>query len=101
MDSIEGFFFGPLHHAGDSLRLHDCALTAVVDNGVLVGVVRRSILELADPDVTLSELMEAPISIPWDLSIDQLDGDLADGVGPIPVIDHAGRLIGALNTVPR
>ena len=94
-------FFGPLHHAGDSLRLHDCALTAVVDNGVLVGVVRRSILESADPEVTLSELMDAPISVPWDLSIDQLDGNLAHGVGPIPVIDDAGRLIGALNTVPR
>ena len=92
-------FFGPLHHAGDSLRLHDSALTAVVDNGVLVGVVRRSILEAADPKVTLSELMEPPISILWDRGIDELDADLGQGAGPIPVVDHAGRLVGALNTV--
>ena len=97
----EPVFFGPLHHAGDSLRLHSSALTAVVDNGVLVGVVRRSTLEAADPDVTLSELMEPPLSIPWDLMIDEIDAGLMQGVGPTPVVDHAGRLIGALDTVPR
>ena len=97
----EPAFFGPLHHAGDSLRLHSSALTAVVDNGVLVGVVRRSTLEAADPDVTLAELMEPPLSIPWDLTIDEIDSDLMQGVGPTPVVDHAGRLIGALDTVPR
>ena len=94
-------FFGPLHHAGDSLRLHSSALTAVVDNGVLVGVVRRSTLEAADPDVTLAELMDPPLSIPWDLMIDAIDSDLMQGAGPTPVVDHAGRLIGALDTVAR
>ena len=97
----EPVFFGPLHHAGDSLRLHSCALTAVVDNGVLVGVVRRSTLEAADPEMTLAALMEPPLSIPWDLIIDEIDAGLMQGVGPTPVVDHAGRLIGALDTVPR
>ena len=96
----EPVFFGPLHHAGDSLRLHSCALTAVVDNGVLVGVVRRSTLEAADPAVTLAELMEPPISIPWDQVIDSIDANVVQ-VGPTPVVDHAGRLIGALDSVPR
>ena len=97
----EPVFFGPLHHAGDSLRLHSSALTAVVDNGVLVGVVRRSTLEAAGPDVTLAELMEPPVSIPWDQMIDEIDSDLMQGVGPTPVVDHGGRLVGALDTVPR
>ena len=95
----EPVFFGPLHHAGDSLRLHSTALTAVVDNGVLVGVVRRSVLEAADPDVTIAELMEPSLSIRWDSLIEDLDADLAGGPGPIPVVDQAGRLIGALGGV--
>ena len=96
----EPVFFGPLHHAGDSLLLHSSSLTAVVDNGVLVGVVRRSVLEAADPAVSVSELMEPPISVPWDLRVDELDGDLAIGSDSIPVIDPAGRLIGAIRTTP-
>ena len=91
----EPVFFGPLHPAGDSLRLQNSALIAVVDNGVLVGVARRSVLEAADPRVPLSDLMEPAISIPWDLPIDDLDNELAEGPGPIPVVDQVGRLIGA------
>lgn len=92
----EPVFFGPLHHAGDSLLLHETALIAVVDNGVLVGVVRRSVLEAAGPDVTISELMEAPISVPWDAPLGGLDSEMSQGPGPIPVVDQSGRLIGAL-----
>ena len=96
----EPVFFGPLHHAGDSLRLHSSSLTAVVDNGVLVGVVRRSALEAADSTVSVSELMEPPISIRWDLRIDELDADLVEKSDSIPVIDQSGRLIGAIRTGP-
>jgi Mg/Co/Ni transporter MgtE len=70
----------------------------VVDNGVLVGVVRRSVLEAADPEVTISELMEPSISIPWDSPLESLDIELGHGPGPIPVVDQAGRLIGALGS---
>lgn len=98
---MEPVFFGPLHQAGDSLRLHSSALTAVVDNGVLVGVVRRSVLEAAQPEVTVSELMAPPISVRWDQRIEELDSELILEVGPIPVIDQAGRLIGAFGTTGR
>ena len=91
----EPVFFGPLHHAGDSLRLHNNALVAVVDNGALVGVVRRSALLAARPEETMSELMEPPISIPWDATIDGVEAEQANGPGPIPVVDQGGRLIGA------
>ena len=37
----EPVFFGPCMHAGDSLRLHQHCPDAVVDYGVLLGVVRR------------------------------------------------------------
>ncbi len=94
----EPVFFGPLHQVGDSLLLHETALIAVVDNGVLVGVVRRSVLEAAGPDVTISEVMEAPISISWDAPLESLDSEMRQGPGPIPVVDQAGRLIGALGS---
>ena len=94
----EPVFFGPLHHAGDSLLLHETALIAVVDNGVLVGVVRRSVLEGAGPDVTISEVMEAPISISWDAPLGSVDSGMSQGPGPIPVVDQSGRLIGALGS---
>lgn len=94
----EPVFFGPLHHAGDSLLLHQTALLAVVDNGVLVGVVRRSVLEAADPKVTISEVMEPPVSIPWDALLESLDSIMSQGPGPIPVVDQSGRLIGAFGS---
>jgi len=96
----EPIFFGPLHHAGDSLRLHDSALTAVVDNGVLVGVVRREVLERAAPEATVADLMESPVSVPWDLLISELQNRAGADPGLLPVIDQAGRLIGAVGPNP-
>jgi CBS domain-containing protein len=93
----EPIFFGPLHHAGDSLLLQDSALAAVVDNGVLVGVVRRANLLRADPDTTVAELMEPPISVQWDRLTSEVAAEIGVEIGPVPVIDPSGRLIGAFD----
>ena len=38
----------------------------MVDHAKLVGIVRREALEIADPGVPVSELMEEPVSVPVD-----------------------------------
>ncbi|MGH8928385.1 MAG: hypothetical protein ACRDWH_08545 [Acidimicrobiia bacterium] len=94
----EPVFVGPLHQAGDSLLLHHNDLIAVVSNGLLVGVVRRSALVEAEPDVAVSELMEPAVSVAWDTPVETVDVD-GMGAGPIPVTDPAGRLVGAFALV--
>lgn len=90
-------FVGPLHHAGDTLRLHRQSLMAVVEDGRLVGVVRRDALESAVQESTVSDLMEQPVSVRWDASLDDLVNEFEDFEGtPIPVTDSGGRLVGAL-----
>jgi CBS domain-containing protein len=95
----EPVFVGPLHYAADTLLLHDRPMMAVVEGGLLVGVVRRSVLESAPPDTTVSELMEPPVSIPWDQALAEVIEEM-DGLsmGPVPVTDPEGRLVGTLAT---
>jgi CBS domain-containing protein len=93
----EPVFVGPLHHAGDTLRLHQQSLMAVVENGILVGVVRRVALERADKGVAVADLMEKPVAVSWDATLEEF-GLLAQGIegNPVPVTDPEGRLVGAL-----
>lgn len=90
---LEPVFVGPLHHAGDTLRLHDARVLAVVENGLLVGIVHRPSLMSASPDTPVGELMEAPVSVQLDDSV--LSLDLSTN-GPVAVTDAAGRLVGTL-----
>jgi hypothetical protein len=90
-------FVGPLREAVDILRVHAESVLAVVDRAMLVGIVRRSALELADPGVLVTELMEEPQSV-------LLTADLGSAAelapvfapSPIPVTDEDGRLVGGL-----
>ena len=87
----EPVFVGPLHHASDALRLHRASLIAVVENGLLVGTVRREELQTAGPSTPVGELMESPrsIDVAAHVSEDQ-------GRDPLPVVDSRGRLLGTL-----
>ncbi|MGQ0849944.1 MAG: CBS domain-containing protein [Actinomycetota bacterium] len=92
----EPVFVGPLHQAGDTLRLHGESLMAVVENGHLVGVVRRQVLERARREMPVAELMEEPIAVAWDASLEQAaDLRRRTAVAPLPVTDQDGRLVGA------
>ncbi len=90
---MDPVFVGPLHHAGDTLRLHDARVLAVVENGLLVGMVRRSSLLAAPPQTPVSELMEAPVSVQIDEPVLGVDPSTD---GPVAVTDAAGRLVGTL-----
>jgi hypothetical protein len=89
-------FVGPLHQAEDTLRLHRHPLLAVVENGLLVGVVRRSRLESAPPRTPVGELMEEahPLAMQAPLGEKRVGGA---GPGPWPVVDAGGRLVGTLH----
>lgn len=96
----EPVFVGPLREAIDILRLHTEPLLAVVDESRLVGVVRREVLELADPGVPVADLMEAAVSVPLDALVEEaqvIRGRL--GAPAIPVVDAGGRLVGTLAPV--
>ncbi len=90
-------FVGPLREAVDILRLHSEPVLAVVDRALLIGVVRRESLELADPGVPVEALMEAPASVSMTSTLTEaaaLAGRFQGGA--IPVVDDDGRLVGAL-----
>lgn len=90
-------FVGPLREAVDILRVHGETVLAVVDRAMLVGIVRRSALELADPGILVTELMEEPRSVLLTAEL----GAAAElrpafAPAPIPVTDGEGRLVGGL-----
>lgn len=90
-------FVGPLRQAADILRVHAEELLAVVDRGRLIGVVRREALRRAPPDATVASLMEPPVSVPIDGSLDDaVEVAAALGGAPVPVTDETGVLVGTL-----
>jgi hypothetical protein len=90
-------FVGPLREAVDILRIHEDAVLAVVDRAMLVGVVRRSALELADPGVLVTALMEEPRSVLLTAELtDAMELSSVFAPAPIPVTDEDGRLVGGL-----
>lgn len=82
---------------GDALRLMEHSVAAVVDEGELVGVVRRSALEGVDRGLRVGDLMEEPAFLNVGDGYEEA-GRLADlfAGAPIPVVDGAGRLVGCV-----
>jgi CBS domain-containing protein len=90
-------FVGPLREAVDILRLHSEPVLAVVDRAQLIGIVRRSVLELADPGVPVQALMEAPESVAMTAPVEDARQLASRFQGAaVPVVDDDGRLVGAL-----
>ncbi len=93
----EPVYVSPLREAIDILRIHDEGMLAVTDAGKLVGIVRREALDLAEPGVPVSELMEEPRSVGAGASLDDVADIWKDfDPDPIPVVDDDGYLIGGL-----
>jgi len=67
---------------------------------LLVGVLRVSALAAAPGNLPVAELMEAPVAV---TAIEDVDAaaDLREFFegGPVPVVDHAGHLIGTIGAV--
>lgn len=90
-------FVGPYREAVDILRLHKEPVLAVVDRAELIGIVRRSALEVADPGVPVQALMEAPVSVSMTATVEHAMVLAPGFVGAsIPVVDDDGLLVGAL-----
>jgi Mg/Co/Ni transporter MgtE len=90
-------FVGPLREAVDILRIHQEKVLAVVDRAQLVGIIRRDALEVADPGILVSQIMEEPRSVGLtDLMEDCVELGPVFAPDPIPVVDGDGLLVGGV-----
>jgi len=93
----EPFALGIGLRVADALLLAVHKVMAVVEDGILVGIIRRSALEAAPPDATVESIMEDAVFLSTDDPVDAA-ADLAAFLNgsPIPVVDASGRLFGSL-----
>lgn len=84
--------FGPAMPVVEARRLLEGDAAAVVDEGVLVGIVRRVVL---DGGGTLAEVMEDPVFVREEDPVEAATA-LADFVSVVPVVDADGRLRGVI-----
>ena len=73
------------------------SVVPVADHGLLVGILRRSQIEEAEPGTVARDIMEDPVSLLPDEPL-AAALDLADHMEgcPIPITDGEGRLVGLL-----
>ena len=93
----EPVYTSPLHLATDLLRIYPQSRLAVTEGGKLVGVVRREALELAESGVSVSEIMDGPISVLVTAALDEVRDVWKEfDPDPVPVIDDEGSLVGGI-----
>jgi hypothetical protein len=94
---VEPVFVSPFRQVGDTLRVHPEEALAVVDNGVLVGLVRRAELLGAEASAQVGSVMEEPLSVRIDDPLEAAD-ELRSlfGGAHIPVTNGNDRLVGGL-----
>jgi CBS domain-containing protein len=83
--------------ARDATRLSRGTMTAVADEGRLVGVVSRSALLSAPAGKRVSDVMEKPVSVSVDDPLEAVEpvaARFADD--PVPVVDEDGKLRGSI-----
>jgi CBS domain-containing protein len=82
---------------GDALRLMEHSVAAVVEDGVLVGVIAVEALEGADRGISVGDLMDDPVFLEVGDSYEEASrlAGLFRGA-PIPVVDGDGRLVGCV-----
>jgi hypothetical protein len=87
--------------SADARRLIEHPVVPVTDRGLLVGVLRASALTDVPSRLPVGELMEAPVAVAATEDM-QAVTDLLEFFegGPVPVVDHAGYLIGTIGSVP-
>lgn len=100
-DMAEPVALGTQMPAGEALRLTTDAVIPIAEEGRLVGLVRRRVMQAARPDAPLGGLMEAPLfARPEDRLEDAAPlWALLEGA-PAPLVDADGRLCGLLPLSP-
>ena len=91
----ESMAFGPAMPTREARRLLRDAVAPVVEEGRLIGIVRRSALAEAPAGGTVSAVVEPAVSVRDDEAVDAIDRIAAD-VDPVPVVDADGRLRGVI-----
>jgi hypothetical protein len=82
---------------GDALALMEHSVAAVAEAGELVGVIAREVLEEADHNARVEDLMDDPVFLEVGAAYEEaarLNG-LFRGA-PIPVVDSKGHLVGCV-----
>jgi Mg/Co/Ni transporter MgtE len=99
MDAQDATSVALSHHlaVGEARRVISAETVPVVDEGRLIGILRRRSLEDSQDSVMIAALMEPAVSVAADEPIETAT-DLESFLngGPIPVIDDDHRLIGVL-----
>jgi CBS domain-containing protein len=91
-------FVGGMREVGDILRIHDEQILAVADRAKLTGIVDRSVLVGADPLTLVCDVMDEPVSVAVDASIEDAFALVERfGAEPIPVTDDDGHLVGSIS----
>lgn len=82
---------------GDALRLMTGPVAPVVDDGALVGILRRKVLADADPTSPIGPFVEDPVFVNLEDAVDSAIEviEFLDH-GAVPVVDGDGRLVGAV-----
>jgi hypothetical protein len=93
-----GAAISPHLRVADAISLVRHPATPVVDAGRLIGIAHWNRLTWADPESTVGEAMDAPISLAETDAV-ELAASLAAALAgsPVPVIDEDGRLTGMLD----
>ena len=86
--------FGPQMPVSEALRLLEDDSAPVVEEGRLIGIVRRSVLE-SNARGEVGMVMEDPVFVREDDALDATS-EIAGFVSPIPVVDGEGRLRGVI-----
>ena len=87
--------FGPAMPVTEARRLLDDSVAPVVEEGRLIGIVRRSALLTAPASGDVDSVSEDPVSVRDDDSIDVVSA-IAASIDPVPVVDAEGRLRGVI-----
>ncbi|MEK7252697.1 MAG: CBS domain-containing protein [Actinomycetota bacterium] len=87
--------FGSAMPVQEARRLLEDSVAPVVEEGRLIGIVRRSALLTAPAGGDVTSVAEDPISVRDDDSIEVVSA-IAASIDPIPVVDADGRLRGVI-----
>lgn len=96
--AAEPSYLGAVMRSEDAAQLMASRVVPVVDDGRLVGIVRRTMLQAADPDTPVVEVMEPPVALDQTDPIDAAWPLAAVFEGaPIPVVAPDGTLWGTVD----
>ena len=87
--------FGPAMPTREARRLLRDPVAPVVEEGRLIGIVRRTALAAAPTGSTVADACEAAVSVRDEDAVDAVARIAAD-INPVPVIDADGRLRGVV-----